>query len=300
MRGIMGGLMIAALLTAAARAQESCRDIERQYDLIKASAGTLQTNIALFSAADNGCEDLARRLLKAGGSLLARDRVGAMPLAHAARAGRLRLAQIFLAEGAPIDAQNIAGSTALHGAAESEKPATVTLLLSKGANPNLAGRSAITPLIAAAFKGNDRIVEDLLAHGADADMVDSTGKSAICYAAARGFVSVVQRLLDAGVDAKRHYGNDLTALMWAAGHEDGVGAATAVAVTDMLLGAGAPLDDADNRGRTALMTAAELGHAAIVATLLQHGADRARKDKTGKSALDLAATAAVRETLNSR
>ena len=84
-------------------------------------------------------------------------------------------------------------------------------------------------------------------------------------------------------------GNDLTALMWAAGHEDGVGAAAAQRVVDLLLARGAPIDAADNRGRTALMIAAELGRGEIVGVLLRNGADRALKDKQGKTALDLAA-----------
>jgi ankyrin repeat protein len=282
------------------RPRESCRDVERQYDVVKAGATTLQTNITLFAAADSGCEALARRLLAAGASLQARDRLGAMPLAHAARAGQLRLTRLFLDQGAPIDARNIVGTTALLGAAENERPGTVALLLSKGADPNLPGHSGITPLIAAAFKGNDRIVEALLARQAEPNAVDSTGKAAITYAAARGFVEIVRRLLDAGVDARQRYGNDLTALIWAAGHEDGVNAGAAEAVVELLLARGAPLDAADNRGRTALMTAAELGRAALVDVLLRHGADRDLRDKAGKTALQLAADPRVREALEAK
>jgi uncharacterized protein len=68
-------------------------------------------------------------------------------------------------------------------------------------------------------------------------------------------------------------------------------------VVDLLLAHGATLDDADNRGRTALMIAAELGDAGVVDLLLQRGADRTLKDKQGKTALDLAANAGVRERL---
>ena len=158
------------------------------------------------------------------------------------------------------------------------------MLLAKGADPNLAGRSGLTPLIAAAFKGNDRIVEALLARGADANVRDATGKAAMVYAAARGFDDIVQRLLDAGVDARARYGNDLTALMWASGHDEGVGAAPVARVVDLLIAHGAVLDDADNRGRTALMIAAVAGRRRSPSDLLlQRGADRARKDKEGKT-----------------
>ena len=161
-------------------------------------------------------------------------------------------------------------------------------LLAKGADPNLTGRSDVSPLAAAAFRGNDRIVELLLSRGADPDHVDATGKTPLIYAAARGFALVVRRLLDAGADAKARYGNDLTVLMWAAGHEDGVGAAAAIAVVALLIAHGAAIDAADNRGRTALMIAAERGDAAVVETLIMHGADRARRDKAGKTVCDLA------------
>ena len=282
-----------------ARAAETaaCRELEQKFDLIKTDISSLQLNMALFSATDAGCGQLARRLLAAGASLEARDRLGAMPLARAARAGQRALVELFLAQGAPIDARNIAGSTALYAAAENERQATVALLLAKGADPNLPGRSGVTPLAAAAFKGNDRIVEQLLARGADPNVIDATGKAAMIYAAARGFFGIVRRLIDAGVDAKARYGNDLTALIWAAGHEDGVGASAAESVVQLLLDHDAPIDAFDNRGRTALMTAAELGHLPMIDLLVRRGADRTLKDKSGKTAFDLAVSEDVRGKL---
>jgi len=155
----------------------------------------------------------------------------------------------------------------------------------------------VTPLIAAAYKDSDRIVEELLGHGADPRTRDSTGKSAMVYAAALGADDIVRLLLAAGVDPKERYGNELTALMWAAGPDVGVSAAASDRVIDLLLAHGAALDAADNRGRTALMIAAALGNSAIVEHLLQRGADRALKDKDGKTALDLAIDDAVRAKL---
>jgi ankyrin repeat protein len=68
---------------------------------------------------------------------------------------------------------------------------------------------------------------------------------------------------------KRHYGSGLTALMWAAGYEDGVGVSAAARVPDLLLEAGAQLDAVDHRGRTALMIAADLGHAELADMLIE-------------------------------
>ncbi len=275
----------------------TCRTLEQRFESLKADITVVQLNVMLFPVADSGCVALARRLASAGASLDTRDRLGNMALARAARAGQLALVDMFLAQGAAIDARNLAGSTALYLSAENERHATVNALLMKGADPNLAGRSGVTPLAAASFKGNDRIVEYLLARNADPNIVDATGKAAMTYAAARGFAGIVRRLLDAGVDAKRSYGNELTALMWVAGHEDGVGARAAIEVADLLLDHGAPIDAADNRGRTALMIAAELGHSEIVERLVRRGADRNMRDKSGKRAIDFAANDSVRAVL---
>ncbi len=165
LRALACALALAAIPSAHAQAQkpradQDCGEIERNYDLVKAEAVSVQINIALFAAADRGCEALASKLLDAGASLLARDRRGAMPLTHAARGGHRKLVELFLAKGAPIDARNVDGGTALFAAAEAEKHSTVALLLSDGADPNLTGRSGLTALIAASFKGNDRIVEN--------------------------------------------------------------------------------------------------------------------------------------------
>ncbi len=187
-------LLIAPLLVAGATgspvgAAESsvCRELEIKLDLIKPHITSVETNQMLFASADNGCQELARRLLADGASLEARDRLGAMPLAHAARAGHTALVDLFLQQGAAIDARNLAGSTALYAAAENGRTDAVDLLLRKGADPDLPGRSAVTPLAAAAYKGDEAIVVLLLAHRANPKLVDSTGKTAITYAAARGF-----------------------------------------------------------------------------------------------------------------
>ena len=82
---VLCALVLAApAAIATARADEDCGDLGRNYQLIEREAVSVQTNMALISAADRGCEALARQLLDAGASLLARDRHGDMALAHAA------------------------------------------------------------------------------------------------------------------------------------------------------------------------------------------------------------------------
>ena len=107
-------------------------------------------------------------------------------------------------------------------------------------------------------------------------------------------------MLDAGVDINARYGKDLTVLMWAAGYADGAGVLDAENVVKLLLDRNADINAADDRGRTALMIAAELDHAAIVDILVKHGADRSITDKQGKTALDLAVSDGVRDALRAR
>lgn len=298
-------LLSAALMTGVAAAPSAAVEgdacVALAASLEQAKADTqLQQNIALLSAVDKGCMPIAQRLLAAGASVEAANRFGTTALGQAARSGRLAMVDFLLQHGAQINARNVGGATPLYIAAESDRTAVVHQLLVKGADPNLARSNGLTPLTAAAYNGNAAIVTDLLAHHADPNTPDNTEKTAILYAAAKGFTPVVQLLLKAGVDAKAAYGNHLTALMWAAGYADGAGIDDAQSVAKLLLDHGALLDAADNRGRTALMIAAETGHVEMVDLLLRRGADRNLRDKSGKSAVDLATSEAVRQRLLSQ
>src|SRR3982074_3430548 len=118
---IVGGYLLAQAASAApagVAAAPTCRELERRLDLLKTEASSTEINLVLFAAADSGCMPLARRLLDAGASLVARDRLGAMALARAARAGHAALVEFLLAQGAPIDARNLVGATALYAATE--------------------------------------------------------------------------------------------------------------------------------------------------------------------------------------
>ncbi|HCL62510.1 MAG TPA: hypothetical protein DIC31_08545, partial [Rhizobiales bacterium] len=176
-------LCLAPFTTRALANAKVCRNLEQRYEQIEREADSIEINATLFSAADKGCEDLARRLLDKGASLEARDRLGAEPLARAAVAGERELVALFLDKGAPIDARNIEGSTALFQAAEQGRPPVVRLLIERGANISLPGRNGITPLSAAAYMGSAPIVQFLIEKGADPKASDKTEKTAIIYAA---------------------------------------------------------------------------------------------------------------------
>ena len=282
---------------ACAADSERCQALSRRYDEAKPQITAIEVSVTLFAAVDANCIDLATKLLDRGASVDARDRLGARPLSHAARSGHLQMVDLLLARGAPIDARNLAGATALYFAAEGSHISIAQRLIERGADVKLTGRSGISPIAAASYAGNDVIVEALLAHGADERVADETGKPPIIYAAAGARFDIVRRLLARNIDINARYSNDLTLLMWVSGPDENAPEAQAVKIISYLLDAGAHVDDRDDRGRTALMIAAEGGHEEIVNLLVARGADASLKDKTGKRAADLTRLSSLRERL---
>lgn len=296
---LLGAISLAhATSLAHAAESERCRELNRKFEISKPQITAIEVSLTLFSAADGNCVDLATQLLDQSASVDARDRIGARPLSHAARSGHLEMVDLLLARGAPIDARDLNGATALYYAAERGQAAVVARLIECGADVNLKGRSGVSPVAAAAYAGRDSIVRTLLAHGADGRAPDETGKPPVVYAAASAQLGIVKQLVMAGnIDLNARYANDLTLLMWASGPDQSVPEPQAIEVVSYLLDAGAHIDDRDDRGRTALMIAAEGGRAATSDLLLARGADPSLKDKAGKRAADLTVLSSLREKL---
>jgi uncharacterized protein len=285
-----------AISLAHAAESERCRELNRKFELSKAQITAIEVSLTLFSSADLNCVNLATQLLDQGALVSARDRIGARPLSHAARSGHVEMVDLLLARGAQIDARDLNGATALYDAAERGHNAVVQRLIERGADVKLTGKSGVSPVAAAAYAGRDSIVAMLLAHGADGHAPDDTGKPPVIYAAASGRLDIVKQLLGNG-DLNARYANDLTLLMWASGPDEKVPEAQAIEVVSYLLDAGAHIDDRDDRGRTALMIAAEGGRGEIADLLIKRGADPSLKDKTGKRAADLTVLTSLRERL---
>ena len=69
-------VLLAFPVTDARANAKVCRNQEQRYAQIERQASSIEINLALFSAADKGCLDLAKHLLELGASLDARDRTG--------------------------------------------------------------------------------------------------------------------------------------------------------------------------------------------------------------------------------
>ena len=166
------------------------------------------------------------------------------------------------------------------------------LLLARGASTAHINPNGVTLLATAAFNGEEDVVRAPPRSKAPirpSRTRPARARSSMPPARARRSSTM---LLDAGVDVNLAYAHDLTALMWAAGHANVVPVGDGLEIVELLVERGAEIDRADNRGRTALMIAAERA-----TPRSQHGswrgADPALRISEGKTAIDLAADAGV-------
>ena len=140
--------------------------------------------------------------------------------------------------GADVNAAQADGATALQWAAYHGDAELAKRLLKAGANPSLANRNGATPLWLAATSGDAVMIKTLLEGGANANEELPLGRRPLMLAARSGVVSAVNELIKAGAD---------------------VNAAE------------------KQRGTTALMQAADQGHADVLKVLIEHGANVAAK-----------------------
>ena len=167
----------------------------------------------------------------------------------------------------------------LSGSRLSPPPSAVAKLLKSGADPNAetkAGNHAITPIYLAANASNLAIYKLLLQHGADPNR-------ALTSAAwnTDPFEDYAQPAIDHGAHPDRATADGKPLLnhliQWGRMQQ-----------AYWLLDRGASPNIPDAEGWTALHQCASRGNGKMIAALLTHGADRARRCKLGHTAADVA------------
>ena len=189
------------------------------------------------------------------------------PLADAAE--RLDRAKIraLLQQRADVNAPQADGMTALHWAAYLDDRETAELLLRAGAKVTAANRYGVTPLTLACTNGNGALVEALLQTGADPNTTLPGGETALMTAARVGAIEPVKSLLSRGARVDaRDERRGQTALMWAAAEGH-------AGVVETLIEVGADFRLRLASGFTPLLFAVREGHIPVVRTLLKAGAD---------------------------
>ena len=278
-----------------------------------AATGAGAADVQLVQAVKNGDATAVRALLGRGADVDARQSDGATALHWAAHLNDLEAADLLIRAGAAVDATNDLGVTPLWVATTAGSAAMVAKLLEARGDPNIAPDTGGTPLMIAARQGNVAAVRSLLAHGADASVREGAqGQTALMWAVARRHPRVVQVLLETGAalnartkSSRRHVllccqkslgktegivwveQGGFTPLLFAARHG-------AAASAELLVAAGAPIDDTAAVGTTPLVVAAQHGFNEVAAVLLQRGADPDAAG-AGQAALHWAALRGDRE-----
>ncbi len=204
------------------------------------------------------------------------------PVADAAEQGDLTAVRSLLADGADVTAVQGDGTTALHWAVYREQPELATLLIEAGADVEAPNDYGVTPFALAARQGHADLLRRLLGIGVDPDdprHAVNAGETPLLAAARSGQVEAVDVLLDAGANVDaQETWNGQSALMWAAAEGH-------AAVVARLIERGADINVRSNSGASALLFAARKGDMAAVETLLAAGAEVNESRPDGATAL---------------
>jgi ankyrin repeat protein len=155
---------------------------------------------ALFRSIENG--DLAEftRLLGAGASFSAKNKLGETPLYVAAEKGEIEMARLLVAKGADAKARTPNGETVLHAASMIESTVLTAELVQAGAEVNAANQDGETPLQWAALTGTFLAVKALADAGADLNIQDSRqGNTPLHAAVSHDDIVLIHYLLSKNV-----------------------------------------------------------------------------------------------------
>lgn len=173
-------------------------------------------------------------------------------LHHAAINGKTEMTRLLLSKGASTTARDFCdtggGMTPLHYAAAGGHLDVIRLLVGSGADINSPGTKGGTPLQTAAWNKREIAVGLLLDLGA----------------AWNGSKEVAKVVVEHGADLAEDNGG--TVLHWAPVNEH-------IAVAELLVEKGAPLEAVDNEGATPLHRAARNNHHVLVTRIIENGAN---------------------------
>ncbi|XP_019119465.1 ankyrin repeat domain-containing protein 50 isoform X1 [Larimichthys crocea] len=273
---------------------------------------------ALCLAAARGSIEVVRALLDRGLDENHKDDLGWTPLHAAACEGHRAVCAALTERGsmARVGEMDIEGRTPLILAAQEGHWSSVRLLLDRRSPIDHRAYDGHSSLSAALLEGHAEVAELLMRRGADTDVRDAEGRPLLYLLVLEGGLEMATLLIEkGGVPMESRDSEGRTALhvaSWQGSVEmvdlllkhganpnaqdtEGRPPVHSVAWTGHaevghhLLGAnGVNIDLACHQGATALSIAAQVGHANIVAMLLERGANPDHMDKYGRTPVKVA------------
>ncbi len=270
----------------------------------------------LYLASLQGSAKMIEKLLAAGADVNETNQHGDTPLMLAARSGNLDSIRVLLEHKAQVNAvEKLRGTTALMWATEQSHPEAVKLLIEHGAdvsvksapdaggkprnnlanpktqreqsffggNPAAAkkGGAPVAAVPAGPKKSAAEVEAELTDAGVDPTLLTGFGLDLGNLPPGLTVETLIKQLSQFGFGKPVEDGGGLTALVLAA-RED------CLDCVELLLGAGADVNQKTNYGWTALLTATQNRHYKLAAYLLDHGANPNLVNTGGWSPLYLA------------
>jgi ankyrin repeat protein len=244
----------------------------------------------LMFAARNGNADIARMLLASGAGINDVSPEDGTALIVAAAGGHEDFALFLLDKGADPNLADSYGFTALHFTAQKGTADLSAVEYTLSVRPPQNLHRLAKALLAKGANPNARITKDYASntrspyrHTAPMSLVDATP---LFLAAGAGDVELMRMLLAAGAKADVKVKGDTTILMAAAGVgrvQDFLPGEEAehLEAVKIALQNGAPVNDANAKGQTALMAAVSSGANLLVKHLVAAGADLNARDRIG-------------------
>jgi ankyrin repeat protein len=197
----------------------------------------------------------------------------------------------------PPSPEEIAEYTGILAAAARGDATQIRTLIMKGENPNVRDNYERTPLHVATYMGHHEAMRELVATGANPNALEHDRYDIVTIAAVTNDNPTLKIALSLGVSAKNITSRyDGTALIAAAhlGHAE---------VVRTLIQAGAPLDNINNFGWTALIESIVLGdgglrHTDTLRELVNAGANVNLADRNGQTPLSLARSRGYKEMVS--
>lgn len=206
-------------------------------------------------------------LLKARAQTDRADTLGVTPLLLACERGNSAIVAALVAAGAPVDQSNADAVTPLAMCARFSDADALRALMARGAAVESVDVRGQTPLMWAASAGRLDAVSTLLAAGAQVNRATPNGFTPLFFALASGKAEVASALIAAGADV-RHRGPENTSALQMALYQKNWAAAE-----ELVRLGGGDVAELDREGRRPLHVAAAAGQGALVAALLERGAE---------------------------
>ncbi|XP_078053518.1 uncharacterized protein LOC144478972 isoform X1 [Augochlora pura] len=221
---------------------------------------------ALHHAASAGVPNVITALSKISSiELNATDKKGQAPLHYACAKGNLAAVEVLIGLNANMNAQDVEGNTPLHVATRTRHTAIAQLLLRAGADTEITDHMGFTPLHVAASQGCKGILDSMIQHGAALNKQCKYGNTPLHLACQNNLeqqVETVEILISKGVDLNCLNLRLQSPIHIAAemGHKE---------ICELLLAAGANIEQREQSGRTPLYIAARGSFTAIVDMIIK-------------------------------